>query len=147
MTQAKKSFRVLGAADNIVERPEIRLENLDVEKLDKGELTTDGKFYDGICIPLKFSDYDRLAWEFVWCWFNDQYVNEGGEDDTVEDQPINLQLYIEDNQNTDEREYTLSAFIKVDDYDKTITECMTEEIRLTQDEVKAVSSALKQLHC
>lgn len=126
-----------------VHRPEITLENLDVSKVDKNEIPADGKFYDGICIPLKFSDYDRVGWEFVWGWFNDQYVLDNGEDDTVEGQPIDLQLYIKDCESTNRRHYNLTAFIKLEDYDGGTYE--TKKINLSEQEENVVNFALLKL--
>ena len=144
MEQAVKGVEVLGELDTIVDRPEIKFENLDLDKFDKGELTTDGKFYNGLSIPLKFSDSDRILWELVWFYFIDKYVDENGEDDTIPDQPINLQLYIENDQSTDEREYSLSAFIPIDHYGEATTECLTEDIHLSDEEVKAVKKAFSE---
>ena len=142
-----KDLDILRSLEFNVNRPEIKLENIDLNKFPKGDLTTDGLFYEGISIPLKFSDSDRVLWEMVWFFFIDEYADvslEGREDDIIPDQPINLQLFIDDDPRSDERSYKLSALINVDDYGNIVPECLMEEIHLTDEEIEAVNKALSE---
>ncbi len=142
MEKTLQGVEVLGDINHLIDRPKITLENLDVSELTPNDIPEDGMFYDGICIPLKFNNADQLAWELVWYYFIAKYVDKNGEDDTIEDQPINIQLFIEDDQSTDKRKYMLSALIRIEDYED--GPCETEEIHLTSEEIEAVNKALSE---
>ncbi|CAB1251686.1 protein of unknown function [Ruminococcaceae bacterium BL-6] len=131
--------KTLGLSEDEVHRPEIMLENLDVSGFTKQDFLDDTFFYDGICIPLV--QLSNPEWKSVWFWMVNKFEMKSGYI-VKENQPVDLCLYIEDDPTTEERSYTLSAFLKIDDYGEVITECETEKIIPVKGEIEAINLAL-----
>ncbi len=122
-------------------RPEIMLESMDLDKVQ------DAEFYGEDCIfasiPLKRTSDNFKVYDSAFERFLKQYVNDGNDVEEIIDQEPNLFLTIDGN--SGEQVYFLQSFIKIDHWSGEDTECMTEEIQLSDAEQSRVGFALLPL--
>lgn len=104
MTQTKETVTL---------RPEITLSTLDTIKVDKSNIVDD--FCNSVSIPLKIDEAKKSVYEQVFCNLISKYVEQNGRDDTLQNQPINLDLIVDDN--SGERKYYIGALIEIQEDD------------------------------
>lgn len=127
MTQTKETVNTL--------RPEITLSALDTTKVDKSNII-DG-YCNGVSIPLIPTGAKKSVYEQVFCNLISKYVEQNGRDNTLQNQPINLDLIVDDNSGV--RKYYIGALIEIQEDDPVY---MSEEIFPTIQEKAAVELVL-----
>ena len=133
MTNTKETVNIL--------RPEITMENMELDKVH------DAEFYGDDCIfasiPLKRTSDNFKVYDSAFERFLKQYVDDGNDADEIIDQEPNLFLTIDGSEG--EQVYFIQTFIKIDHWNEEDTECLTEQIQLTDVEQNRVNLALSSL--
>lgn len=122
-------------------RPEITLESMNLDKVQDAEFYRDDCMFASI--PLKRSSDNFKVYDSAFECFLKQYVNDGNDADEIIDQEPNLFLTIDGSNG--EQIYYLQSFIKIDHWSGEDTECLTEQIQLSDVEKTRVELALLPL--
>jgi hypothetical protein len=122
-------------------RPEITLEILDLDKAKGTEF--DGDYCLYTIIPLKRTSSNAAVYDSAFERFLKQYINDGNDVDEIIDQEPNLFLTIDGSDG--EQIYFLQSFIKIDHWSGEDTECLTEQIQLSEMEQDSIDLALLPL--
>lgn len=123
-------------------RPEITLESMELDKVGNAEF--DGDYCLFTSIPLKRTSSNAAMYDSAFECFLNQYIDTGHDaEDIVVDQEPNLFLTIDGSDG--EQIYFLQSFIKIDHWSGEDTECLTEQIQLSEMEQDSIDLALLPL--
>ena len=125
----KKSFEM--------NRPEIVLEELDLENVNDVETEGDECLY--IQIPLKRTVSNSKKYDCVLKRFCNKYVQDNGNDDIAE-KPTSLNLVVDNSDN--DKSYFINTFIKINYWGGNDEVCMSKQIRPSSIEQARVDLTL-----
>lgn len=120
-----------------MDRPEIVLEEMDLENVNDVETEGDECLY--IQIPLKRTITNSKKYDCILERFYNKYAQDSGEDDVV-GQPASLNLVIDSSENV--KSYFINTFIKIHYWGGDDEVCMTEQIQLSDMEQARIDLAL-----
>ena len=94
-------------------RPEIKFNNLNLSSAN--QQITDNAFYDSLMIQLVSQDNEVSTYDFMFHFFEDQYVKKNGNDDVDYTQTRSLYLIVDDSEG--QRQYYMGSEIQIEDDD------------------------------
>jgi len=125
-------LELLGTQENGIYRFEITMDLFDTSALKPNDVSEN--FYDGITIPLKRSDSNYFTYDEIFNLLASEAIY------PVFEQASKLDLFIRDDDESDERLYFICANVLVDDGEENTYQMI--EINLDENEIEVVKGLM-----